>query len=44
MRICFVSAGTVTYIFVFRAEEQLWAQEKTYFDAVLDSFTVVVNP
>jgi hypothetical protein len=43
MRVCFVSAGTVMYIFVFRAEEQLWATEKVYFDAVLNSFTVVVN-
>jgi hypothetical protein len=43
MRVCFVSAGTVMYIFVFRAEEQLWTAEKTYFDAVLNSFKVVVN-
>lgn len=43
MRVCFVSAGTVVYIFVFRAEEQLWAAEKVLFDDVLNSFTVVVN-
>jgi hypothetical protein len=43
MRVCFVSVGTVMYIFVFRAEEQLWTTEKTYFDAVLNSFKVVVN-
>lgn len=43
MRVCFVSVGTVMYIFVFRAEEQLWTTEKTYFDAVLNSLTVVVN-
>ncbi len=43
MRVCFISAGTVMYIFVFRAEEQLWATEKIYFDAALNSFTVIVN-
>ncbi len=43
MRVCFVSVGTVMYIFVFRAEEQLWATDKTYFDEVLNSFTAVFN-
>jgi hypothetical protein len=43
MKVCFLSAATCVYIFTFRAEEQDWNGYQALFDAVLNSFTVVVN-